>query len=68
MSDPSCLDYVSCVSVSDGRIKRHEGSSKKRTVVWTDQETMAISGLTYIFDLLDVFRIVIWNELIVNLI
>ncbi|KAL0706896.1 hypothetical protein Bca4012_073322 [Brassica carinata] len=28
----------------DGRIKRHEGSSKKRTVVWTDQETMAISG------------------------
>ncbi|KAG5384028.1 hypothetical protein IGI04_035498, partial [Brassica rapa subsp. trilocularis] len=26
-----------------GWIKRHEGSSKKRTVVWTDQETMTIS-------------------------
>ncbi|KAF3498185.1 hypothetical protein DY000_02054502 [Brassica cretica] len=27
----------------DGRIKRHEDSSKKRTVVLTDQEIMAIS-------------------------
>ncbi|KAF2556362.1 hypothetical protein F2Q68_00016953 [Brassica cretica] len=32
------------IKSKDGRIKRHEGSSKKRTVVWTDQETMAISG------------------------
>ncbi|KAF2537655.1 hypothetical protein F2Q68_00019053 [Brassica cretica] len=35
---------VLCHWTPEGRIKRHEAASKKRTVVWTDQETMAISG------------------------
>ncbi|KAF3547989.1 hypothetical protein DY000_02005320 [Brassica cretica] len=34
----SSVDYVSCVSFSDGRIKRVGVSSKKRSVVWTDEE------------------------------
>ncbi|XP_048628504.1 glutathione S-transferase T3-like [Brassica napus] len=28
----------------DGQLKRQEGSSKKRYVLWTDEETLAISG------------------------
>ena len=34
----SSVDYVSCVSFLDGRIKRVGVSSKKRSVVWTDEE------------------------------
>ncbi|WZZ85292.1 hypothetical protein YC2023_113871 [Brassica napus] len=56
------------INWKEGRIKRHEAASKKRTVIWTDQETMAISGLTSTVDMLDVFRSVVWNELIVTLI
>ncbi|KAG2277268.1 hypothetical protein Bca52824_059823 [Brassica carinata] len=40
----SNVDFVSCVSFSYGRIKRLEVYSKKRSVVWTDEEAMSISA------------------------
>ncbi|KAF2575685.1 hypothetical protein F2Q70_00000638 [Brassica cretica] len=56
---------VLCHWTPEGRIKRHEAASKKRTVVWTDQETMAISGRNEL-DRKQCLEMSVCHKLIVN--